>query len=356
MSEQQQLILAEVRNRVGHITLNRPAAYNAINLGMTSNLLEQLRSWQDDEQVLAVVLRATGDKAFCAGGDIRELYDNHLAGSPRAMEFFRQEYLLDQLIHEYSKPLLALAEGLVLGGGMGMFQGAAYRVITENARLGMPETGIGYFPDVGGSYFLSRLAGQNGAFLAVTGNIINVADGLYCGLADHLLPADKIAALDQRLDQQSWDGCADTAISQLLQELCVAAPENSTMLAVQPAIDQHFAGNDVAAIMASLKSEQRPQYQEWASQTLATLEGRSPMAMVMALCMQRLGQQMTLQDCFAMEQQAIRQWFDLGDFIEGVRAVIVDKYRNPQWKYAAVEQVPAAEIETMLSGYMAGES
>lgn len=351
MTDSQELVLSEIRNRVGHITLNRPAAYNATNLDMVCTLLEQLRAWETEDQVLAVVLRATGDKAFCAGGDIRELYDNHLAGSPRAMEFFNQEYKLDQLIYDYPKPLLALGEGLVLGGGMGLFQGAAYRVITENARLGMPETGIGYFPDVGGSYFLPRLSGETGTYLSVSGSMVNAADALYTGLADWMVPAERVAELDQCLDRQEWDISADAVIRSILERLSAPVPANGVLAAVQPAIDQHFAFDDVPQIIASLETEQRPEHSEWAQQTLATLASRSPMAKCMALAMQRRGRKLSLQDCFAMELQAIRYWFDRGDFIEGVRAAIVDKDKNPQWKYTSVDQVPPAEIEDMLAGF-----
>ncbi|NLD14935.1 MAG: enoyl-CoA hydratase/isomerase family protein [Gammaproteobacteria bacterium] len=345
------LVSSEIRNRVGHITLNRPAAYNAINLDMTLLLLEQLRAWQQDNQVLAVVLRATGDKAFCAGGDIRELYDNHRAGSPRAMEFFHQEYILDQLIHDYARPVLALGEGLVLGGGMGLFQGASLRVITENARLGMPETGIGYFPDVGGSYFLSRLAGQIGSWLAVSGTLLDAADALHAGLADWLIPSGQLSRLDQQLDNMAWSEQPDADLRQLLEQLCTPATGSASLAALQPAIDRHFAFDQIGQILDSLASEQHPDYADWAQHTLATLNSRSPMAMVMALAMQRRARTLPLPQCFAMELQAIHQWFEQGDFIEGVRAVIVDKDKNPQWKYREVAQVPAAEINAMLAGF-----
>lgn len=351
MTDPKALVLSEVRNRIGHLTLNRPGAYNATNLDMVCLLLQQLRSWQQDDQVQAVVLRATGDKAFCAGGDIRELYDNHRAGSPRAMEFFRQEYCLDQLIHDYPKPVLALGEGLVLGGGMGLFQGAGLRVITEHARLGMPETGIGYFPDVGGSYFLSRVAGETGTLLGVSGNMVNAADALYTGLADYLVPAAAIAALDQALDALDWQQPAAPALQALVQGLAVPAPDNGVLAAVQPAIDRHFAHNSMAEILASLATETDPACQDWAQQTLAVLNSRSPMAMCMVLEMLRRGRGLSLEQCLAMELQAIAQWFDEGDFIEGVRAVIVDKDRNPQWRFAQVEQVPMALLASMLTGY-----
>ena len=241
MTDIQPLILAQVRNHVGHLTINRPAAYNDINLEIVRQLQAQLERWADDDAVLAVVLRASGDKAFCAGGDIRELYDNHQQNSPNTFNFFKEEYILDQLIHAYPKPLVALTQGLVLGGGMGLMQGAAFRVITESARLGMPEVSIGYFPDVGGSYFLSRLAGELGTYLGVTGNMVNAADALYTGLADWLIPAEQVAELDRCLDQMNWQQSAQESIRSLLETLSAPAPANSQLQPVRSAIDRHFA-------------------------------------------------------------------------------------------------------------------
>src|SRR5690554_5550545 len=219
----QPLILAEVRNRVGHLTINRPAAYNAINLEAVRQIQACLEQWAADDNVVAVVLRGSGDKAFCAGGDIRELYDNHQQGSPLNEAFFREEYRLDQYIHDYPKPLLALAQGLVLGGGMGLFQGAAFRVVTGRARLGMPEVSIGYFPAVGGSYFLSRLEGELGTGLGVTGDMGGAADAVDAGLAGWLGGGELVVELDRRLDQLDWRLAPQQSIRSLLATLASRA-------------------------------------------------------------------------------------------------------------------------------------
>lgn len=350
MTDIQPLILADVRNRVGHLTLNRPAAYNAINLAAIRQIQHQLEQWAGDENVLAVVLRASGDKAFCAGGDIRELYDNHLQNSPDNMAFFNEEYALDQYIHAYPKPLLALAEGLVLGGGMGLFQGAAFRVITEQARLGMPEVSIGYFPDVGGSYFLSRVAGELGTYLGVTGNMVNAADALYTGLADWLVAAEQVAELDRCLDQMDWQRSAQQSIRSLLETLSSPAPGNGQLQQVRDAIDRHFAFDRVTEIVRSLESEQDPALTEWTQVTLDTLQSRSPMAMATTLTLLRHGRDLSLKQCFAMELVLVAQWFVQGDFIEGVRALIVDKDKNPQWKYGSLDAVPQQEIDGLFAG------
>src|SRR5690606_27357509 len=200
----EQSVLAEVRNGVGHLTLNRPAGLNALSLEMVRSLRQQLDAWHNDPAVRLVVLRANGEKAFCAGGDIRGLYDSFKAGDGMYVTFFEEEYAMDQVLHGYPKPVLALMDGFVLGGGMGLAQAASHRVVTERVKMGMPETGIGYFPDVGGSFFLSRLEGAIGQYLGVTGSHIRAADALYCGLADHCISSDLVTELDQALNSQSW--------------------------------------------------------------------------------------------------------------------------------------------------------
>ena len=194
MDAMQNEVLAEVRNHIGHLTLNRPAGLNALTLDMVRNLHRQLDAWAQDPQVHAVVLRGAGEKAFCAGGDIRSLYDSFKSGDTLHEDFFVEEYALDLAIHHYRKPVLALMDGFVLGGGMGLVQGADLRVVTEKSRLAMPEVGIGYFPDVGGSYFLPRIPGELGIYLGVSGVQIRAADALYCGLADWYLDSEQAGA------------------------------------------------------------------------------------------------------------------------------------------------------------------
>jgi enoyl-CoA hydratase/carnithine racemase len=209
-------VLAAVRNHIGHLTLNRPAGLNALTLDMVRILQKQLDAWAQDDEVYAVVLRGSGDKAFCAGGDIRSLYDSHKNGLTAHLDFFVEEYALDLAIHRYRKPVLALMDGYVLGGGMGLAQGADLRVVTERSRLAMPEVAIGYFPDVGGSYFLPRVPGELGIYLGVTGVQIRAADALYCGLADWCLNSEVLPQLDQQLDSLQWNGNALKDLQSLL--------------------------------------------------------------------------------------------------------------------------------------------
>lgn len=343
-------ILVELRNRVGYLTLNRPAGLNALTLPMVRILHRQLQAWADNPQVVAVVLRGAGEKAFCAGGDIRSLYDSYRNGERLHRDFFVEEYALDQYIHAYAKPLLALMHGFVLGGGMGLVQGAALRVIGERTRMGMPETAIGYFPDVGASHFLSRLRGNLGIYLGVTGNQVDCADALYAGLADYCLPEARFAELERRLDEQDWSMPASLVLTALLAELGsqeLPEPSFSTLL---PAIEQHFAHDSIAAIRASLASESRDAYRDWAAHTLQVIDSRSPLAVSVTLEMLRRGRALSLAECFRLELQLGRQWFDRGDIIEGIRALIVDKDKNPHWNPPTLAEVTPQRIAAFFAG------
>lgn len=349
MSERTPPVQAAVCNRVGHLILDRPNGLNALTLNMVRLLHASLRAWADDPSILAVVLRARGGKAFCAGGDIRALYESHRAGDGLDMRFFEEEYALDQYLHAYPKPLLALMEGLTLGGGMGLVQGATFRVLTEQAKLGMPETAIGYFPDVGGTYFLSRLPGELGTYLGITGRTLVAADALHAGLADCLLPAERIAELDRRLAALDDAVAPEHALRELLAELCVPHPP-AELEGLRPAIDRHFAWHDVPAIRASLRREEAPEYRAWAEATLHLLESRSPLAMAVTLESLRRGRQLSLADCFALELHLDRQWLDKGDFMEGVRALLIDKDKMPRWNPPTLEELEPQQVLAFYEG------
>lgn len=354
MSEQ--TVLVEVRNGVGHLTLNRPAGLNALNLDMVRQLRSQLDAWLQDDGIKAVVLRANGEKAFCAGGDIRGLYDSYLAGDGMYMTFFREEYALDQLIHAYPKPVLALMDGFVLGGGMGLAQAASHRVITERVKMGMPETGIGYFPDVGGSYFLSRLEGAIGQYLGVTGTHIRAADALYCGLADHCLGSELIGEFDQELNQLDWSAEPAKDLDQLLNKRASQKIPGSEIKAMRSAIDHHFSQPDMHRIRASLAAEECPAFQDWAERTLAAIDAKSPLAMCVTLELLRQGRELTLADCFALELHLDSQWFADGDIMEGVRALIVDKDKNPRWNPPTLAEVDPARVAAFFAGFEPGQA
>ena len=343
-------VLAEVRNHIGHLTLNRPAGLNALTLPMVRQLQQQLDAWAVDPQVHAVVLRGEGPKGFCAGGDIRSLHDSFKAGDSLHRDFFVEEYALDLCIHHYRKPIVALMDGFTLGGGMGLAQGAELRVVTERSRLAMPETGIGYFPDVGGSYFLSRIPGELGTYLGVSGVQIQAADALYCGLADWHIDSARLSTLDERLNTLKWSEHPLKDLQGVLARLGTQTLDNPPLAALRPAIDHFFALPDVASIIEQLRAVTVGDSHEWALKTADLLATRSPLAMAVTLEMLRRGRHLNLEDCFAMELHLDRQWFEHGDLIEGVRALIIDKDKQPRWNPATVAELSRSRVDQFFEG------
>ncbi|SEI18745.1 enoyl-CoA hydratase/isomerase family protein [Pseudomonas asplenii] len=343
-------VLAQVRNNIGHLTLNRPAGLNALTLDMVRLLQRQLDAWADDPQIHAVTLRGAGNRAFCAGGDIRSLYDSYKSGDRLHEDFFVEEYALDLCIHHYRKPVLALMDGYVLGGGMGLVQGADLRVVTERSRLGMPEVGIGYFPDVGGSYFLPRIPGEIGLYLGVSGDQIRAADALYCGLADWYLHSDKLALLDQRLDQMEWHDTPLKDLQSLLAKLAVQTLPDAPLDKLRPAIDHFFALPDVPSIIEQMREVSVADSHEWARDVASLLETRSPLAMAVTLEMLRRGRHLSLEDCFAMELHLDRQWFEHGDLMEGVRALLIDKDKTPHWNPPTLQALSPERVARFFHG------
>jgi enoyl-CoA hydratase/carnithine racemase len=344
-------VLAEVRNHIGHLTLNRPADLNAIDLSMVRSLQAQLDAWAGDDDVYAVVLRGAGDKAFCAGGDIRSLYESHKSGQTLHQTFFPEEYALDLTIHRYRKPVVALMDGYVLGGGMGLVQGADLRVVTERSRLGMPEVAIGYFPDVGGSYFLPRIPGELGVYLGVTGVQIGAADALYCNLADWYLHSDALADLDRKLDRLQWRSHPLKDLQGALAKVASQHLPEPPLEKLRPAIDHFFAQPDITSIIEQLREVTVIDSHAWALSTAALMESRSPLAMAVTLEMLRRGRNLSLEYCFALELHLDRQWFEHGDLIEGVRALIIDKDKKPQWNPASVQALSAEHVQSFFSGH-----
>ncbi|TFY85185.1 enoyl-CoA hydratase/isomerase family protein [Pseudomonas nabeulensis] len=347
----QEEVLAEVRNHIGHLTLNRPAGLNAITLEMVRSLSRQLQAWADDPAVYAVVLRGAGEKAFCAGGDIRSLYDSFKNGDTLHQDFFVEEYALDLTIHHYRKPVLALMDGFVLGGGMGLVQGADLRVVTERSRLAMPEVAIGYFPDVGGSYFLSRIPGELGTYLGVTGVQIRAADALYCGLADWHLDSARLSDLDQKLDLLKWHDSPLKDLQGVLAKLAVQQLPDAPLAALRPVIDHFFALPDVPSIVEQLQEVTVADSHEWALNTANLMQTRSPLAMAVTLEMLRRGRRLRLEECFALELHLDRQWFERGDLIEGVRALIIDKDKTPRWNPATLHELDASHVASFFDHF-----
>jgi enoyl-CoA hydratase/carnithine racemase len=343
-------VLAEVRNHIGHLTLNRPAGLNALTLEMVRSLQRHLDQWAQDPQVHAVMLRGEGPKGFCAGGDIRSLHDSYKAGEKLHEDFFVEEYALDLCIHRYRKPVLVLMDGFTLGGGMGLAQGCDLRIVTERSRLGMPEVGIGYFPDVGGSYFLPRVPGELGIYLGVSGSQIKAADALHCGLADWYVDSEKLAALDDGLDRLTFGANPLKDLQGLLAKLGTQTLADAPLAALRPVIDHFFALPDLPSIIEQLRAVTIGDSRQWALDTADLLETRSPLAMAVTLELLRRGRHLALEDCFAMELHIDRQWFAHGDIIEGVRALIVDKDKQPRWNPPTLAGLTAQRVDQFFEG------
>jgi enoyl-CoA hydratase/carnithine racemase len=349
-------VLAEIRNRIAFVTLNRPAALNALSLAMIVELRACLRRFACDPQIRAVVVRGAGDKAFCAGGDIRALYESYRTAGSLHEEFFAREYPLDYLLHHYPKPYLAWMDGIVMGGGMGLAQGSRLRVVGDRTRMAMPEVGIGFFPDVGGSYFLSRLPGRLGEYLALTGAQIRAADALYVGLADYFLNGDAAARLADALQAISWRGDPRHDTAELQRALAgLAADAGPAPLAeYRAAIDVHFAAPDIGAICASLRQEARPAVRDWAQRTLQVLESRSPTMLAVTHRQLDLGRGKSLADCLRMEIGMAARSLAQGDFMEGVRAVVIDKDNAPRWNPATLAELEADAVSAVFDDPWAG--
>jgi enoyl-CoA hydratase/carnithine racemase len=331
-------VLSEIRNHIAFITLNRPSALNALSLQMIATLRTLLEQYAADPGIYAVVLNGAGDKAFCAGGDIRALYHSFKSGGSLHHEFFETEYPVDFLLYSYPKPYAVLMDGITMGGGMGISQGSKLRIVGERTRIAMPEVAIGFFPDVGGSFFLSRLAGKLGTYLALTGVQIQAADALYCRLADLYLPPAAIELLSADLASLRWreDPSADMRAF-LKARAAMTAPAPLSVL--RDGIDAHFSQPTVRAILASLEAERRREYADWAQDTAKLMRSRSPTMLSVTLRQLQRAAHLNLADCFRMELGMAAHSFEQGDFPEGVRAVLVDKDNAPRWQPNRIEEV-----------------
>ncbi|HEX7687731.1 MAG TPA: enoyl-CoA hydratase/isomerase family protein [Burkholderiaceae bacterium] len=343
-------VLAERRRHVGVLTLNRPSALNALSLEMIRALTAQLRAWRDDPEVGAVVLRGANrpgkPPAFCAGGDIRFFHQAARTADPALGDFFTEEYTLNHLIHTYGKPTFVVMDGITMGGGMGLAQGASLRIATEHAKLAMPETLIGLFPDVGGGWFLARLPGRLGEFLGLTGLTLGAGDALAVGWADLCVSADRVDALLQALvDATPADG-----VGALTAVHAFAADAGAGTLAPHQAlIERVFSQPTLAAIVAALQAEEQGDDAEFARATAALLAKRSPTMLAVTLEQVRRARTMSLADELRMERDLVHHCFHLrpperSETLEGIRALAVDKDHAPRWQPASIADVDAAEI------------
>jgi enoyl-CoA hydratase/carnithine racemase len=336
----------EVINGVGVITLHRPQALNALSMNMLQALPGLLDVCERDAGIRAVLLRGAGPKAFCAGGDVLALARSVAEGTPLHRQFFIDEYRLDHRLHHYPKPVIAFLHGIVMGGGMGLAQGASLRLVTANSRLAMPEARIGLIPDVGATHFFARMPAPLALYLALTGTPLNAGDAIFCGLADARSRLEQPGQLDEALRDIVW--VADV-LADVRRALC--APQatslaGATLPALCEAIYRHFdPARPVVDIIESLLLEEAPQHLGWARDTLQTLRSRSPL--MLSLCHEALrrGRRASLAACFRMEFDVVQAALASGEFTEGVRAYLIDKDQQPRWQPARLEEVSPQMVQ-----------
>ncbi|GAA2072750.1 enoyl-CoA hydratase/isomerase family protein [Pseudolysinimonas kribbensis] len=324
-------VLVERRGRLGVITLNRPRVINALDRGMVDAVSATLADWADDDAVATVLVSGAGERGLCAGGDIVGMYRSAVDGTDAAAAFWRAEYRMNAAIAHYPKPYVAFMDGIVLGGGVGISAHGSHRVVTERTRIGMPETGIGFVPDVGGTRLLARAPGELGTHAALTGGMFSGADAIALGMADAFVPSVRLAEVAAALEATD----ADAAIAAVAE-----APPASELLAQRDWIDEAYAGDDVAAILERLRSGDEP-----ARTAAAVIETRSPTALAVTLRALRIAAtEPTLDDALRRDYRVGLHALRWPDFAEGIRAQVIDKDRSPRWNPASLAEVDSAVV------------
>lgn len=336
--------LIERTGTLGRIRLNRPKALNSLTLSMVRDIEKALDAFEADPGVAAVLLTGEGERGLCAGGDIRMIYDGGRAGSPEPVDFWREEYRLNARLNRLEKPFIAFMDGIVMGGGVGVSVYAGHRVVTERTRFAMPETGIGFFPDVGASWFLTRRQDELGTYAGLTGEPLAAADVIAFGLADSHVPSDRLPDLAEALSRlPASAGGADVSAA---IDAFAEAPPPAGIAMQQPSIDRLFAFDTIEEILDALARDGS----DFAERTLAVLRTKSPLSLKVTLRLLRLGrQEASLEACLEREFSATAAVLRSHDFYEGVRAAVVDKDRNPQWRPARLDAVADGDVAAFFA-------
>ena len=321
-------VLCRKEGALGRITLNRPKALNALTRDMCVEMKRALDAWAGDADVKTVAIEAVPGRAFCAGGDIRALYDDAKTYAP---QFYADEYRLNACIKHYPKPYIALIDGICMGGGVGVSVHGSHRVVSENVTFAMPETAIGFFPDIGGSYFLPRLPGELGLYFALTGIRLKAADMIYAGISTHFVRAEKLQVIAPRLASGEPPGKILTELSE--------KPGEAPLAENRSAIDRCFSQASVELILDALKGEG-----DWGKETAEVLRMKSPTALKVTFRLMREGKKMEFDDCMRQEYRLAVHAVADHDFREGVRAVVVDKDQDPKWDPPSLDLVTDAAV------------
>jgi len=333
------------RGRLGLITLNRPRAVNALTPGMVDLILRQLTEWMADDAVATVLVQGAGERGLCAGGDIVAIYRDMLQAGNATAGFWQTEYRVNSLISRYPKPYVAMMDGLVLGGGVGISAHGNVRVVTERTRMGMPETTIGFAPDVGGTFLLSHAPGETGTHAALTGAHLDAGDALFLGLADHYVPSGALPRLVAALEHES----PEDAVARYAEQ-----PPPSALAGQQDWIDACYGSDDAGDIVARLRAWTGPGRED-AAAAADTIEAKSPTSVKVTLAGLRRAAKLTLDDTLAQEYRAGIRFLQGPDFREGIRAQVVDKDRNPQWKPATLAEVLPEQVDRFFEPLDGGE-
>ena len=340
---------------IGVITLNSEKTLNSLTLGMVQTIRRQLLAWQEDDDIALVFIEGAGDKAFCAGGDVQQIY--HSAVSRRsgpceyAESFFHEEYRLDYLIHTFRKPIVCWANGIVMGGGLGLVAGASHRIGTETTRIAMPEITIGLFPDVGATYFLNRMPHKLGLFLGLTAASINLSDAAFAGLINHTVPAAKRAELLDQLSQQQWhpgtNRRANTAIlDELLGTYAVSAPPPGNLAALAADIESACGRDSLGEITTAIAELEGDS--AWLTRAKRGLQSGSSLAAWLIYEQLKRGAELDLARAFQAECLLSTNVVRYPEFTEGVRALLIEKDNAPKWQFSCIEDVPAKLIEAFF--------
>ncbi|MBA4783703.1 MAG: enoyl-CoA hydratase/isomerase family protein [Rhizobiales bacterium] len=331
-------LLIRVEGRAGRITLNRPHALNALNYAMVMEIERALHAWAGDPAVALVIIDGAGERAFCAGGDIEELYHSGRRHDFQfGLKFWRDEYRLNALIDEYPKPYIALMHGFVMGGGVGVSAHGSHRIVTETAQIAMPECSIGLIPDVGGTHLLGAAPGHLGEYIGLTGYRMGPADAIHAGFADVYVPEERRAALTAMLEETG-------DISQIAD--FSAEPPQGLLAEKETAINRAFSGETAEAIEVQLISSR----DAWAEKALSSMKRASPLSLLATLRMIRAARaRNNLRESLEHELRFTARAAEKGDLLEGIRAAIIDKDRRPEWRYPNLEDVPSGLVDQMLA-------
>lgn len=356
MADSDDILFGREGGGVGTVLLNRPQALNAFTLGMYRRLEPRLREWAADPGIRTVLVEGAGDRAFCAGGDVRAVYEagKGISG-PRDFTsvFFAEEYRIILGIHRYPKPYVALIDGITMGGGAGVSVNGAYRVATEKTMFAMPETGIGLFPDVGATRFLNLCPGRIGRYLGLTGARLGAADALYCGFATHFVPRERLPELKAAFFSTTWEAGRERIQVEELLGRFAADPGPAPLAAQREIIDRCFAGDRMEAIPAALDAETEDA--AWAAETRTALLAKSPTSLRITLRQLILGRDMDLAAALKLEYRMTQHVMAAHDFYEGIRAVLVDKDQQPRWRPPTLAEVDEAMTASYFASLGPGE-